>query len=207
MTDNGDNLPTEKMNIVDSASLAFFTNPHYLSILQRKKICNLKDNAEEIKFYRKRIIALFKDMLKEEVMLNGDIKEIHDLFVNAAVRYFEITDKKDIVQGQHINENELQSITSSDELSPEDLLNTLGGTELYTIHEANDMMMRKTIAVANLDNYVINKTDSSANNRRIIPMKLEMDLKTNELKIKGIPPKKHKKSKKMKEDLSNLNIV
>ena len=51
----------EKMNIVDTASLTFFTNPLYFNILQRKKLCQIKDNAEEVKFYRKRIIALFKE--------------------------------------------------------------------------------------------------------------------------------------------------
>jgi hypothetical protein len=61
------------------------------------------------------------------------------------------------------------------------------------------MMMRKTITLANLDNYVISKQDISKNEMRIIPMKIEIDLKTNDLKTKGV----RKKSKNMKEDLSN----
>ena len=34
----------EHLNIVDTASLTFFTNPAYYGILQRKKLCNIKDN-------------------------------------------------------------------------------------------------------------------------------------------------------------------
>ena len=195
----------EKLNIVDTASLTFFTNPAYYGLLQRKKLCNIKDNSAEIKFYRKRIIALFKDMIKgEEEPVNREIKEIHTMFVNSAIRYFEVTDKKDIVQGQHIQGEHIQgqhiqgeNIIGNAE-SPEDILNDIGGPEIYSLAEANDKMMRKNIVVASLDNYVIK--DTPTNEVRIIPMKIEIDLKSNALKDKGVPPKK---SKIKKEDLSN----
>ena len=191
----------EKMNIVDSASLTFFTNPLYFNILQRKKLCQIKDNAEEVKFYRKRIIALFKELLKES-SVNREIKELHTMFVSASIRYFEIMDKKDIIQGQHQHIQDENASTNPDELdlSPEDLLDSIGGAELTTMDEANDLMMRKTITVANLDNYVIASQDNSANEKRIIPLKMEIDLKTHDLKTKGVPPKKLKIKK---EDLSN----
>jgi len=196
MTDN-----KEKLNIVDTASLTFFTNPAYYGILQRKKLCNIKDNSTEIKFYRKRIIALFKDMIKEEEPVNREIKEIHTMFVNSAIRYFEVTDKKDIIQGQHIQGENIQGEHIADQAqaeSPEDILNEIGGPEIYSLAEANDKMMRKNIVVASLDNYVIK--DTPTNEVRIIPMKIEIDLKSNALKEKGVPPKK---SKNKKEDLSN----
>jgi hypothetical protein len=194
--------PKEKLNIVDSASLTFFTNPMYYSILERKKKCNIKDNSAEIKFYRKRIVSLFKDILKGEEHTSNEIKEIHKLFVNASIRYFEITDKKDIVQGQHTESahtesahtesahTELESANTELDL---DILDEIVGPD--TVDEANDLMMRKTIHVASLDNYVITKQDLSTNDTRIIPLKMEIDLKTNDLKIKGVPPKKEKLKK------------
>lgn len=189
---------SEKMNIVDSASLTFFTNPAYLNILQRKKLCSLKDNTEEVKFYRKRIITLFKELLKENTA-TVEIKEIHTMFVNAAIRYFEMVDKKDIIQehNQAQGQNPAQGQISTEE---GEFPAEIGE---YTLDEANDLMMRKTITVANLDNYVINKQDISANDTRIIPMKIDIDLKTQDLKTKGVPPKKIKKSKISTEDLSN----
>lgn len=194
---NPDPEPNEKMNIVDTASLTFFTNPAYYNILQRKKLCNIKDNVEEVKFYRKRIVALFKDMIKEsDETVNKEIKEIHTMFVNAAIRHFEMIDKKDIIQGQHI-QSEHQQDGENVPLDPEDpdeILNSLGGPELFTLDEANDIMMRKTITVPNLDNYVITLQENTSNETRIIPLKLEIDLKTNDLKTKGVPPKKNKKN-------------
>lgn len=206
---NPDPEPNEKMNIVDTASLTFFTNPAYYNILQRKKLCNIKDNAEEVKFYRKRIVALFKDILKEsDETVNKEIKEIHSLFVNTAIRYFEMLDKKDIIQGQHIQGEHIEGehITDgeNENADPEDILNSLGGPELFTIDEANDIMMRKTITVANLDNYVITKQEHTSNETRIIPFKLEIDLKTNDLKTKGVPPKKNKNKKTEKTEKTEL---
>jgi hypothetical protein len=195
MTDNNE----EKLNIVDTASLTFFTNPAYYGILQRKKLCNIKDNSAEIKFYRKRIISLFKDMLKgEEEPVNKEIKEIHTMFVNSAIRYFEVTDKKDIVQGQHTDAIDTNESNEAIEETPEEILNAIGGPEIYSLDEANDKMMRKKITVASLDNYVIK--DTPVNEVRIIPMQMEINLKATVLKEKGVPPKK---SKNKKEDLSN----
>jgi hypothetical protein len=192
----------------DSASLIFFTNPHYLNILQQKKLCSVKDNAEEIKFYRKRIVSLFKEILKgTDETLNREIKEIHTLFVNASIRYFQMIDKKDIIQGQHQAQAQQAQAQEQDqaqpkEETPEDILNAIGGSTLYSIEEADDLMMRKTICVSNLDNYVINTHANVSNDKRIIPMKLEVDLKASEFKTKGVQPKKVIKSKKKKEDLS-----
>jgi hypothetical protein len=199
--------PKEKMNYVDHASLTFFTNPAYLSILQqRKKLAEKRDNGSEIKFYRKRIIALFKDLLKSETLvMNREIKEIHNLFVNSAIRHFEIIDTQDIVQRQHQEEGsadahadahaDADDADDADADDPE-------LAEFSSMDAANDSLMRKTIAVANLDNYVIMKQEHSTNDVRIIPFKLEIDLKTVDLKTKGVPPRKLK-SKIKKEDLSN----
>ena len=65
-------------------------------------------------------------------------------------------------------------------------------------------MMKKTLQVASLSNYVISKHDTS-NDVRIVPLKLEIDLKTPDLKIKGVKVKKGK-SIKPEEDLSQQII-
>jgi hypothetical protein len=195
LTDSIEEKMPEKMNIADNASLAFFTNPVYLNILQRKKLCDIKDNTEELKFYRKRIVALFKDLLKEPSE-NREIKEIHTMFVNAAIRYFEVTDKKDIIQEQHTEGKHTEGKHTEGEF-PSSGGPGVSPEEIFTIDEANDAMMRKTISVANLDNYVIMKQDNSANETRIIPIKIDIDLKTDGLKTKGVPPKKPKQKSKI----------
>ena len=184
-------------NNADNASLNFFSNPLYLSIINRKLLINKTDNKPNIKFYRKRIVSLFKDIIKDGEAPTEELKEMFNRFVNTMINYFEIIDKKDIIQSVHhtIDEN-VQTNNNIDELDDIDdsLDNILSDTENLTIDKANDLMMKKTLQVASLSNYVISKHDTS-NEIRIVPLKLEIDLKTPDLKIKGIKVKKGKSIK------------
>jgi hypothetical protein len=183
-------------NISDSATLAFFTNPMYLNILKRKNLGAERDNTVDVKFYRKRIAALFKDLLKGELAPpTEELKEIHNVFLNTAIRYFKRVDTKDIIQGYNHG-------TQDAEKTPDDLLDEIGKNaneivenEVESLAEANDIMMRKTVNVSSLDNYVIVARDNSGNPLngnnalRIIPLKMEIDLKSPDLKTKGVKPK------------------
>ena len=186
-------------NNADNASLNFFSNPLYLSIINRKLLTNKTDNKPNIKFYRKRIISLFKDIIKDGEAPTEELKEMFNRFVNTMINYFEIIDRKDIIQSMHPVDENVKTNDVHDELD-DDLIDT----ENLTIDKANDLMMKKTLQVASLNNYVISKHDTS-NEIRIVPLKLEIDLKTPDLKVKGVKVKKEKSLKK-EEDLS-LQII
>ena len=187
-------------NIEDNATLAFFTNPMYLSTLKRKNIMNEENNSEKIKFYKKRIISLFKDILRgNETPPTNEIKELHHMFSWACVKYFEQLDKKDIIQSQHV-ENEDNNKSSEDMLNEIDNENDM---KINTIDEANEIMMRKTIAVSNLENYVISNKDNSGNDVRIIPHIINIDLKTPDLKTKGVKEKRTKTQSKITKKTNN----
>ena len=49
--------------------------------------------------------------------------------------------------------------------------------------------MKKNIKIANLDNYVTIINDLSANDTRVIPMKVDIDLRQPNLKTKGVKTK------------------
>jgi len=186
-------------NNADNASLNFFSNPLYLSIINRKLLTNKTDNKPNIKFYRKRIVSLFKDIIKYDEAPTEELKEMFNRFVNTMINYFEIIDRKDIIQGIHHMDEDVITNEIDNDLD-DDIIDT----ENLTIDKANDLMMKKTLQVANLNNYVISKHDTS-NEIRIVPLKLEIDLKTPDLKIKGVKVKKGK-SIKQEEDLS-LQII
>jgi len=201
-TSNVDTTPMKikLANNADNASLNFFSNPLYLSIINRKLLANTADNKPNIKFYRKRIISLFKDIIKDGEAPTEELKEMFNRFVNTTINYFEIIDRKDIIQGIHHTMGENVTTNDIDDVLDDDLIDT----ENLTIDKANDLMMKKTLQVASLSNYVISKHDTS-NDVRIVPLKLEIDLKTPDLKIKGVKVKKGK-SIKQEEDLSQQII-
>lgn len=183
-----------EQTIADKATLDFFSNPLYMSLLkQRQQVTNDDSYQNEVKFYRKRIISLFKDIIKGEGDEgNRELRDIHHKFVMNAIKYFQMTDKKDFIQNQHHTltgdgDNLDMPLTGDGDGDDFDI----SGNDL-TLDEANEHMMRKTINVASLDNYVIMKKDGSNNDLRIIPIKIEMDLKDPVLKTKGIKKKMKK---------------
>jgi hypothetical protein len=74
MRDSIEEKLPEKMNIADNASLTFFTNPVYLNILQRKKLCDVKDNTEEVKFYQTQIDKLKIELIHKELV---ELEKLH----------------------------------------------------------------------------------------------------------------------------------
>jgi len=85
------------------ASLTYLTNPLYQQILKQQTQNTVKNNKSDIKFYRKRITALTKDMLKGEIPDNSYIKTIYETYVNGLIKYFKMVDTTDIIQQQYLN--------------------------------------------------------------------------------------------------------
>jgi len=207
-------------DIGTNATLHFFTKPSYLSKLKKRYVnekdgSNLLKHTESIKFYKKRIISLFKDFLKgeEPSHCNDELKHLSHLFAIHSINYFESVDKQDIIQQNHtqgdLSNNILGigiGIDTDTELDTE--LDTIEELNTNSMEDANSLMMRKTISIPSLDNYVIQKTssDNSGNIKKIIPLKLEIDLKNPTLKTKGVKPKGLKKNVKKKEGICETSI-
>ena len=209
--DEPTNLLYIHSDVGTNATLNFFTKPSYLSKL-KKKYTNQKDENnvlkqnESIKFYKKRIVSLFKDLLRgdEPAHCNDELKHICQLFATHSINYFESVDKQDIIQKEHItiNAEEIRNDIDNDNL---DIIET---HNVDTIEDANSIMMRKMIEVPSLDNYVFQKTQPDRSNsvKRIIPLKLEIDLKNPLLKTKGVKSKGLKKKIKKSDSISETSI-
>ena len=61
----------QNISYTNSITLNYLTNPSYQQGLAKKKPELLKNNQDEVKFYKKRIIALIKGMLKGEIPQDG----------------------------------------------------------------------------------------------------------------------------------------
>jgi hypothetical protein len=104
-------------------------------------------------------------------------------------------DTKDIIQGQHFTAEQEDAAEPSDPnafgsvlLEEPDFLSE-GGEGLAERASHTLFMMRKPRNVASLDNFVITNHDLSSNELRIIPMKINIDLKSADLRVKGLKTK------------------
>ena len=182
-------------------TLEFLTNPLYHNMINSKSglINNSKINKQDIKFYRKRIYGLSKDLLKGDSP-NESLKKIHDDYVNAAIIYLKMIDTKDIIQEQYKNEICQNEICQNEILSDINNINFDNDSAIVVgdnVADANQQMMRKIVNISNLDNYVNIKNGNNTRNEYKLPIKKEINLHTQELKTKGII-KKEKKEKKEK---------
>ena len=166
--------------IENSSILEYLTNPAYYSIIAKSKPkAEPILNKEDTRFYRKRIIALTKEMLKNgDVAPTKGIKEAFDVYVTMLIKYFKIVDKTDIIQDQYDKEKEEEENELHEQMDTQ--------VDMDIAH-----ILRGSAPTPNLNNFVV--TTTTHPETRVIPIKLEVNLNSPSLKTKGIKPKKIKK--------------
>jgi len=147
---------------------------------------------EDLKFYKKRIYNLFKELLitkEEPVNLLPDVKYAYDNFINSSINYFKTIDNNDLNQQDY--ENLEQQVQEEKEQKEQDINNIpeLNDDNLKTEEEANKLLMRSiNISTTTLDNF-IKKKSTKPQEKLIFPKQREINLCDPELKIKGINKK------------------
>ena len=156
----------------NNVTLAYLTNPLYQSELARKVQVRTEVDESDIKFYKKRIIALTRQMFRSEGP-SEDLKNIHSEYVISIIKHFKMTDKKDILQDEYeIHGDKEIPIPPGD----------------FDIADANACFMRTPKNTNTLDNFVVSQ--STAIKPETYPDRKKIDLKEPALKMKGIKKKK-----------------
>ena len=175
------------------AILEYLSNPAYQHSLTNSGITGSPIIIDKIlssdkKFYKKRIVNLFKNACKDNDYPEA-ITIVHDEFVHSVIKYFKLIDTRDIIQEDHDNTklSSQNKVLSSNRLSYEE-------TQAF-LSSANNEIMREKNTVGNLDAFVEKKKITVVHPMKI-PYQKAIDLKSPTLKSKGIKPKKHKPPKK-----------
>lgn len=160
--------------------LMYFTNN------SARRMMDEKDQGEEkkldkkdIKFYRKRILQLTKDLLRGGKTTNI-INESFTAFADTAIKSFKYEDEAEILQ------KEFEDLEEKKKASK-------GGKEFVSL-ESDKLMMKDLKNKKNdtIKNFAIVKTKKKQEKIKTFTQK-KIDLKTEELKNKGVKKKKKKK--------------
>ncbi len=187
-TSNASNASnTSNTSNTDNITLEYLLNPVYQTGINRTKNEDNENDVSlsnaDVKFYRKRISALSREIMRGNVA-NNSVTEAHDEYVKAAIQYFQMSDRTEILQNEYDGAGE----------------DTKDGTnnEHFNIGQANEILFEKLDTPPTLDNFVTSKT---VNIRKDVkhPQRRNINLKTNELRLKGIQSKKDKQMKREKE--------
>ena len=169
---SGQPVQTNTSSFTDNVTLNFLINPSYQTGLAKKIPDNMLANKNEFKFYRKRVLALTKNLFKEDPP-SQSIKKAHDEYVNVIIEYFKMTDKSEILQNEY-DGNDFKKIDDD-----------LPSSYDMSIEEANNVIMNKPAVTSNLDSFV-NTKQIKIDKQMPPPKKKQINLNNRELKIKGL---------------------
>ena len=139
-------------------------------------------NKEENRFYRKRTLNLFKEMINKNSPENlfPDVKYAYDNFVNSAANYFKTIDNSDIIQAEYAG------LDSAADNPTVPLLSVDCSANLANSLDADLCLMRSIkMETPTLDKYVI-RTKTKKKSGIILPQQKDINLLDPGLKTKGI---------------------
>lgn len=170
-------------SLVDQITLDCLLNKEMMGkhvMKQREK----QINKEDLKFYRKRIFNLFKEIINNTPPkdLSPDVKYAYDTFIKSTINYFKIVDNNDLLQEEY-KDVEFPSEICNNQIDLSD-----------NLVEVNKIMMRSVkMDVPTLDKYV-KRTTHKKDETIIFPKLREVDIMKADLKNKGIKDTELKKN-------------
>ena len=163
----------------DNVTLTYLTNPIYNLEQTTPSVKESKQSISrnEIKFYRKRINALSRNLMKGEI-LNDNVKAAHDEFVKVAIDYLKLTDTEELIQNEYDGCDYDAKTTNTD--------------VKFDIDQANSFIISKQEPSHTLDSYVtIKKVNVSKTEQKVKhPQRRNLDLHSSGLRLKGVKSRK-----------------
>ena len=153
-----------------------------------------KNFISDKKFYKKRILdltkRLFRDELKDEQLINCFHSYLKD-----CINHLKIADTSDIIQEKYVDSSniindilETNVVDNVDNVDNVDSSITLMENDSYA--NCDHLFWKiEDVKKVNLDSFVIN--NAVKNNKKILPVKAELNIKTKVHKTKGIAKKKN----------------
>jgi hypothetical protein len=171
---------------MNQCNLELLINPLYqkqTGIVKTEKGEGNKHSKTDLKFYRKRILALTNDYIKGNYEQHGTsneaLKQLHFEYVYNVIRYLKMTDKIDIIQNEH--NTPPPPPTSTPSTSP------MPSTEQQQT-PAIDPLYTSVKHVNTLDSYV-KRTKKAVKNLISLPVNRVINYHVPELKNKGVKEK------------------
>ena len=163
-----------------NATLTYLTNPVYKTTVDKKHTEEdvLQMEANDRKFYRKRIMELTRNMFRGE-KIDRDVQNAFDDYVRTCVLHLKIIDTRDILQSDY----PIDSMEGAGDVSS-------NMTHIDIEYATTKTMGRPPNPANVLENFV---TRTTVERKEPPPQKKTINLKANNLRTKGVKAKKKKK--------------
>lgn len=173
-------MDNKLINKTNKMTLTYLTNPVYYSNVHTTTNNNkieYKYKQRDIKFYKKRILNITKDMIRGTYE-SEKLKNVFHNYIDNIIEHIITMDEIDIIQEDYSN-IDINNLDNFTKINNE-----------FDVSNANTYMMRTEEIISTLDNFVtINKPSDIP---EFIPQKKMINLKSSLLKTKGINKNKNK---------------
>ena len=192
-------------NSVDDATLEYMVNvTQYEKYLRKNKIEYDTGFKRDLKFYRKRIISITKDLFKNElkdVTLNGAF----NMYMKACISHLKFEDQSETIQKCYVCMGIVAGEPNAELLQQQQCIcnNKLDALNAFELNKANELCFKpKEVKKLTLDTYVIKKSSSQKKEPVVFPQQFKFNPKDPSIKHKGL-----KKQKKKKDKLSTTSEI
>ena len=168
---------------INSVTLEYLLNPLLYSKINDQKNASTNLIFKDIKFYRKRICQMTKDMSKGDY-INDNLKSQFLNYATAIIYYLKQLDEKDIYQEEYNNLIiNIQDISNVDVKNKENRESEDENKDLEN-EDPDHLLINKSEAINNLDNFI--KKINIKNEDKILPQRKVANINDPNLKKKGV---------------------
>jgi hypothetical protein len=168
------------MNNVDELTMMIMGNNIYNEKITNKKTNNDSSLYKDELFYRKRLIQYYKNLFKKDYSTNKYINNQFHCFNRNLINIIKQNDKNDFIQEKIVGKIDTIKTQEKEDLNNE--------TSIKIIEESNNFLKNNEIKTCTLDNYILKKPNKFKK-KMVIPTKVNIDLKNQSYKTKGIKKK------------------
>jgi hypothetical protein len=197
------------LNSVDDATLEYMVNvTQYEKYLRKNHIDYDTGFKRDLRFYRKRIISITKDLFKNElkdVHLNGAF----NMYMKACISHLKFEDQSETIQKCYV----CMGIVAGEQQQPQQQQqqhcicnNKIDALNAFEMNKANELCFKpKEVKKLTLDTYVIKKSSSQKKEPVVFPQQIVFNPKDPSFKNKGL--KKQKKKEKSSNNNTKTNEI
>lgn len=190
------------LNSIDDATLEYMVNvAQYEKYLRKNNLDYDTGFKKDLKFYRKRIISITKDLFKNEikdVALNGAF----NMYMKACISHLKFEDQSETIQKCYVCMGIVAgSGGGGGAAEQEQDKPCICNSNAFELNKANELCFKpKEVKKLTLDTYVIKKSSSQKKEPVVFPQQFKFNPKDPSFKYKGL-----KKKKKEKRTTDNSN--
>ena len=184
------------LNSVDDATIEYMVNvAQYEKYLRKNNIDYDTGFKRDLKFYRKRIISITKDLFKNEikdVTLNGAF----NMYMKACISHLKFEDQSETIQKCYV----CMGIVAGEPTTQQHCVCNTALND-FELNKANELCFKpKEVKKLTLDTYVIKKSSSQKKEPVVFPQQFKFNPKDPSFKHKGL-----KKQNKKEKPSNNAN--